>query len=96
MGRYEDLTLTVGVFFKDGTEHTNQVRFKGRLLANGEEVSFATREGAVRETEWEIYQTDDDFEDLIPSVAVISPALGVVWFNTREAAIAEASVLKEE
>jgi len=59
MGRYEDLTLTVGVFFKDGTEHTNQVRFKGRLLANGEEVSFATREGAVRETEWEIYQTDD-------------------------------------
>ena len=38
----------------------------------------------------------DDFEDLIPSVEVISPALGVVWFNTREAAIAEASVLKEE
>ena len=51
MGRYKDLTLTVGVFFKDGTENTSQVQFKGRLLANGEEVSFATSEGAVRETE---------------------------------------------
>ena len=59
MGRYKDLTLTVGVFFKDGTENTSQVQFKGRLLANGEEVTFANKDGAVRETEWQIYQTDD-------------------------------------
>ena len=59
MRRYEDLTLTVGVFFKDGTENTSQVQFKGRLLANGEEVTFANKDGAVRETEWEIYQIDD-------------------------------------
>lgn len=40
MGRYKDLTLTVGVFFRDGTENTSQVQFKGWLLANGEEVTF--------------------------------------------------------
>lgn len=33
MGRYEDWKLTVGVFFRDGTENTSQVQFKGRLLA---------------------------------------------------------------
>ena len=36
----------------------------------------------------------DEFTDLIPAVQVVSPELGVVWFNTREAAVAEAAAMK--
>lgn len=37
----------------------------------------------------------EEFTDLIPAVQIVSPAVGVIWFNTMEAAIAEASVLPE-
>ncbi len=37
----------------------------------------------------------DEFTDLVPAVQVVSPELGVVWFNTKEAAIAEASAFPE-
>ena len=39
--------------------YTDQVRFKGRLLADGKEVYGETGDGHIRETYWDLYQTDD-------------------------------------
>jgi len=37
-----------------------------------------------------------EFIDHIPAVDIVTPEVGVLWFNTKEAAVAEASAMTKE